>query len=252
MSNSRHAEPEPFVRSYAVTHPAGTIVPPQPAGWDHLLYPASGVMTVVTPDGRWVVPPTRAVWVPSGTRHEIQITGRARLRNLYLAAGEAPPAPTPKALHVSPLLRELILRAVRLAPLHRSTPHHRHLVALLVHEVETIPDAPLVLPMPVDPRALAVAAALVGDPGSSRSLDAVAAAAGASRRTVERLFRAETGMALAQWRNRLRVLTALRLIAEGRPVGTIAADMGYANPSAFVTMFRRELGTTPTRYFRGG
>lgn len=247
MSHSRHTDPEPFVRSYAVTHPTGTVVPPQPPGWDHLLYAASGVMTVVTMAGRWVVPPRCGVWVPSATSHHIEIAGRARLRNLYLAEGIASTASTPKVLQVSPLLRELVLRAVALAPLWRSTPHHRTLVALLVHEVDLSPTAPLSLPMPTDSRAAAVARALITAPGTPTTLDDLASAAGASRRTVERCFRTETGLALAQWRNRLRVLTALRLLAEGRTVAATAAELGYANPSSFVAMFRRQTGSTPSR-----
>src|SRR3954464_7008515 len=78
---------EPAVRSYAVTHPGGTVVLPQPDGWDQLVHAASGVMTVHTADLRWVVPPHRAVWVPSGLTHTIELAGRVKLRTLYLRAG---------------------------------------------------------------------------------------------------------------------------------------------------------------------
>jgi len=32
----------------------------------------------------------------------------------------------------------------------------------------------------------------------------------------------------------------------------IAFDLGYESPSAFTAMFRRTLGTSPTRYLRAG
>ena len=255
MSNLRHSDvatppPVPFVRSYAVTHPTGTLIPPQPVGWDQLVYAASGVMTVITESGRWVAPPTRAVWVPSGSALRIEIAGRAQLRNLYLEAGVAPLGSSPAVLHVSGLLRELVLRAIALAPLWRADPAHCNLVAVLVDELATLPTAPLDLPLPTDARAVHVADALLADPGTDQSLEALAAAAGASRRTVERLFRSETLMPVAGWRNRLRVLTALRCLGEGQSVAAISRQLGYSSPSAFVTMFRRETGTTPTAYFR--
>ena len=62
--------------------------------------------------------------------------------------------------------------------------------------------------------------------------------------------RAETGMSLGQWLSRQKLLEALKLVAAGESVKTIAMDLGYNSPSAFVAMFRRELGQTPKRYFR--
>jgi AraC-like DNA-binding protein len=254
MSNLRQRaqapRPVPFVRSYAVTHPTGTLIPPQPAGWDQLVYAASGVMTVITESGRWVAPPTRAVWVPSGSALRIEIAGRAQLRNLYLEVGVASLSASPAVLHVSGLLREVVLRAIALAPLWRADSAHRNLVAVLVDELATLPTAPLDLPMPRDARAARVADALIADPGTEQSLEALAAVAGASRRTIERLFRSETLMPIASWRSRLRILTALRLLGDGQTVAAISRQLGYSSPSAFVTMFRRETGITPTAYFR--
>jgi len=255
MSNSRQLEAPappavPFVRSYAVTHPTGTLIPPQPVGWDQLVYAASGVMTVITESGRWVAPPTRAVWVPSGSALRIEIAGRAQLRNLYLEVGVAPLPVAPAVLNVSALLREVVLRAIALAPLWRANALHRNLIAVLVDELAALPTAPLDLPLPTDPRAVHVADALLAEPGTGQSLDQLAAAAGASRRTIERLFRLETLMPVAAWRNRLRVLSALRLLGDGHTVVAISRQLGYSSASAFVTMFRRETGTTPTAYFR--
>ena len=255
MSNLQHVDVTtpaavPFVRSYAVTHPSGTLIPPQPVGWDQLVYAASGVMTVITESGRWVAPPTRAVWVPSGSALRIEIAGRAQLRNLYLEVGVASLPASPAVLHVSGLLRELVLRAIALAPLWRADARHCNLMAVLVDELATLPTAPLDLPLPTDARAVHVAEALLAEPGTARSLEALAGSAGASRRTIERLFRSETLMPIAAWRNRLRVLTALRLLGDGQTVAAISRQLGYSSPSAFVAMFRRETGMTPTAYFR--
>jgi AraC-like DNA-binding protein len=40
------------------------------------------------------------------------------------------------------------------------------------------------------------------------------------------------------------------MLAAGDAVGRVATRVGYERPSAFVAAFRRELGVTPTAYFR--
>lgn len=81
------------------------------------------------------------------------------------------------------------------------------------------------------------------------SLNAVASAAGMARRTLERLFVRETGMSVGQWRQRLRLMQALRLLAEGESVTRVSVRAGYSTPSAFTHAFRRAMGQPPSRYF---
>jgi AraC-like DNA-binding protein len=239
-----------LVRGYAVTHPPGAGTLPQAVGWDQLVYARAGVMRLRTPDGIWVVPPHRALWVPAGTAYEIEMAGRVSLRVLYFAADLAAlPADRCRAVDVPPLLRELIAYAHRLAPLDGRTPAHRRLAGVLIDVLRPLPAAPLRLPMPTEPRAATVASALANDPAAQQSVAALARAAGASRRTIERIFAAETGMSVGRWRQRLRLVEALRLLAEGAPVTAVATRVGYATPSAFGAAFVRELGVSPGRYF---
>jgi AraC-like DNA-binding protein len=144
-------------------------------------------------------------------------------------------------------MRELVLHAVRLGMLRQSIPSEARLARVVVDQLETLPTVPLQLPMPRDDRARRAAERLLLDPGEP--IDEAARVAGASKRTLERLFRSETAMTLGRWRQRLRLIEALRLLAAGQPVTRVALDVGYDSPSAFITAFRRELGTTPGRYF---
>jgi AraC-like DNA-binding protein len=243
---------EPTVRSYAVTHPAGTVVMPQPHGWDQLVHASSGVMTVRTADARWVVPRHRAVWVPSGLTHTIELHGRVKLRSLYLRAGLAGIAGDgARPVNVSPLLRELILQAVADAPLWLDRPRDARLIGVLVDHLELLDDVALQLPTPVDPRAVAVAEAIVADPSAPTALAVLARGAGASVRTVERLFRAETTMTVQQWRTRARLLAGLEQLAAGASVTAAAVGCGYSSPSAFGAAFKAELGISPRAYLVG-
>lgn len=239
-----------LVRSWATTHLSGSEIPSRSYGWDQLAYASQGVMTVHTSQGTWVVPPHRAVWIPANVVYRVGMSGKVSVRTLFFAAGFAGRMPDRcRAVNVSSLVRELVLHAVRLGMLRRSVPSEARLARVVVDQLETLPTVPLQLPMPRDARARRAAERLLLGPGEPRSFDEAARVAGASKRTLERLFRSETAMTLGRWRQRLRLIEALRLLAAGQPVTRVALDVGYDSPSAFITAFRRELGTTPGRYF---
>ena len=225
-----------LVRTFGVTFRASDlqrIVPPTAPGWDQLIYAIRGMMTVHANDSFWAVPPHRAVWIPANLRCRIEMNGEVALRMLYLRTSR--PKRDCAVVNVTPLLRELIVRAVNLGALDSSIPAQKRLCSVIRDELKTLRDMPLQLPQPKDERAVRFAAH---------------GACGASRRTLERLFQSDTGMSLGQWLRRRKLLRALSMLAAHRSVKEVALELGYANPGAFIAMFRRELGETPARYFR--
>jgi AraC-like DNA-binding protein len=250
MSNSRH-ENDPFlVRALAMNYPSGRVLERHDHPWGQLVYALEGVMRVDTEDGIWVVPPLRAVWIPAGVAHAIAMSGRVAMRTLYLALDFASGLPARcGVLGVPPLLRELILLAVARGGLRADTDADRRVAELLLDQLRALPVAPLELPLPRDPRALRVALRLRDAPGERAPLDTVVRQCGASRRTLERLFQAETGLSLGRWRQQARLLAALDRLAHGDTVTQVALDVGYDSPSAFIAAFQSALGTTPGRYY---
>lgn len=217
---------------------------------DQLIFGSRGVMTVRTKQGIWVVPPLRAVWIPAGTPHSVAILGPVSMRTLYFAPGLVKTATTKCfVMNVSPLLRELILHACKFPKLKKQEPAHRRVIEMILDQLEAIHSIPLQLPHPLDPRAMRIVNALVAEPGTQKTLAALCADCGASKRTIERLFIAETKMTFSQWRRQLRLLHAMQLLASGEKVTGAAWDAGYRSTSAFIVMFGRQLGQTPTRYF---
>jgi AraC-like DNA-binding protein len=240
-----------LVRCWATTHRSGAEIPRRSSDWDQLVYASQGVMSVHTSRGTWVVPAHRAVWIPAGVEHRVQMSGRVAVRSLFFVAGLARRMPREcLAVNVSPLVRELVLHIIRVGMLRATVPEETRLAQVILDLLETLPAMPLQLPMPRDPRARKLAESLGASPGDGRSLDELACGVGASKRTLERLFLRETAMTLGRWRQRLQLIEALRQLAAGRAVTQVALDVGYDSPSAFITAFRRELGTTPGRYFR--
>jgi len=234
-------------------YPAGYIVPLHFHDRDQVVYASRGVMTIRTEAGTWVVPTHRGVWIPTAVPHTITMSGVVAMRTLYLKPKLARVLPRNCCvLNVAPLLRELILYACNFRSLKKTIPWQRHLIDMLTDQLETVQMVPLQLPHLSDPRAVRVAQLLAADPGNAQSLAQICRQCGASRRTVERLFQEEAGMTFGKWRQQLRLMHAMRLLAEGAKVTHAALEAGYSTPSAFVHMFRNALGTTPTLYFRAG
>ncbi|MCR9219363.1 MAG: helix-turn-helix transcriptional regulator [Alphaproteobacteria bacterium] len=229
---------------------AGHRYPSHRHDWGQLIYAVEGALRVETQAGNWLAPPQRAVWAPPGVAHAVATPGPAAFRSLYIAREAAAGLPDRvTVLEVDALLRELIRALADLPEAYDEAGPAGRLVSVLLDRLRAAAPAPLHLPLPRDRRLAAIAEALSRDPADGRTLDQFAAEAGASARTLARLFQRETGLSFGQWRTRRRLLAAIERLADGAPVTAIAYDLGYDSPSAFVAMFRRETGTTPARFF---
>jgi len=216
-----------------------------------LLYVVSGVITVRVASGLWTVPPSCAIWIPGGCIHSASITGQVSLGCLYVEP-DASSALRPECgiIFVQPLLRELMFRFIAAPRLYETgNSRESRLADVLIDELNAAPEEPLHLPMPRDRRLVRVVDMFLEDPARRMTIDEWGARVGASNRTLSRLFREETGLTFAKWRQRLHIGLALQRLASGQGVTTIALDLGYESLSAFIAMFKRTLGTTPSRYF---
>jgi AraC-like DNA-binding protein len=227
----------------------GSAIPEHFHPEDQLVFASKGVMTVHTRQGIWVVPPHRAVWIPAKIPHRIDMSGAVSLRTLYLLPGLGRGLPGKCfVMNVSPLLRELILHACTFPKLNGKTPAHRRIIEILVDQLEAVHSVPFELPHPSDARALRVVRALIANPADRRTLARLCQDCGASKRTVERVFVQETKMTFRKWRQQLRLLRSLQLLAGGEKVTSAALETGYNSTSAFIAMFRKQFGATPRRY----
>ena len=241
-----------FLRALAAGFADGTVIGDHVHGWGQLVYAARGAIHVEAAGQAWLIPPARAVWLPPHTPHRLRMRGATWLRTLYLPPGQCGALPVvPRGIAVSPLLRELIVELARAGHLAAADPR-RSLGEALVILIAAAAPLPLALTLPTDPRAARVAAAILADPADDRSLAVLAAAAGASLRTVQRRFVAETGTALADWRQTARLLAAAAALVDGASVTGAAFAAGYGGSSAFAAAFRRKLGMTPAAFRRVG
>ena len=247
---------------------AATRIDPHRHAWAQVAYSATGVLRVTAGSHTYIVPPSRAVWIPPGVEHVVTVVEDAELRTLYLQlpSGQDGPAPLSTALahhpttwarcrvlEVSPLLRELVDQLVAEgghAP--AASARERCLAALVQDELQRANPVPLGVGLPSDKRLLALCEAVLDDPARHATLQGWAAEAGASVRTVARLFRLELGTTFAEWRQQVLLAKALSMAARKRPMAHIAAELGYASASAFSAMVRRSVGVPPSRFFAAG
>jgi AraC-like DNA-binding protein/quercetin dioxygenase-like cupin family protein len=246
MRHSVEPGPGVSISSLAYDYPPACVVPEHSHASDQLIYATRGVMEVMVRQSFWLIPPQFALWIPADTRHKIRMSGAVNMRTLYLRPDTADQMPNHCAvLLVTPLLRELIVETVRLGRLRSRTALHTALKAVLVASLHNALSVPTRLAIPEDRRAAAVAAAAMADPVNNRSFKALCDNAGASTRTVERIFQRQVGTSFETWRRQARLMKGIELLVAGYSVKETAFQVGYRQTGAFVTMFRDTFGKTP-------
>ncbi|MFM0347880.1 AraC family transcriptional regulator [Paraburkholderia sp. RL17-347-BIC-D] len=235
----------------ATDQPAGAAFPPHAHISAQLIYAISGVMIVRSAAGSWIVPTGRAVWVPGGVRHEIEITSDVQMRTVYVAADARDALPSGcKVILVSALLRELIVTAVGIHPTGEFGDRERRVLELILDEICVAEPLLLHVPMPSHPALVELCTELIAQPSLAATLQGWAKRANVNPRTFARMFRRETGMTHGSWCRHARVLLSLPQLANGSSVLEVALEHGYDSPSAFAAMFRKVLGVPPSDYFK--
>ena len=232
---------------------ADTLVELHTHPWPQLTFSTRGVIRLSTEDGSYIVPPSRALWVPANKSHSITLIEDAELRTVYLHTWLGPTWEKCEVLEISPLLRALIL-ALDTTPdgLPPADPHaaqrERWIAPLLVDELERATQIRIDVPLPADKRLRQLCESLLRNPANRATLAERAETIGASERTVARLFRDQLGMSWQQWRQQAVLAHALPLLARGMAVSQVASASGYATDSAFCAMFKAATGQSPTAF----
>jgi AraC-like DNA-binding protein len=244
-SDAAESVPRP-IAALADRMAPGAVIPPHSHRRAQLVFAVKGTMSVRAADTVWSLPPSHALWIPAGVVHRITANGAVEMRTLYVRERHA--RRVKRACHVlfvSPLLRELIVRAVELPRLYDERGMGGRIMKLIVDEISRLPPQPLGLRMPRDPRLLRLCAPLLRDLSGGGSIAQLGASVGLSGRSVMRLFAKETGFSFRRWRQQARLLKAFELFEQGRSVTRVSLEVGYASPSAFAKMCRRALGRSP-------
>jgi len=215
-----------------------------------LLHTLSGVVRVETDRGHWVVPPSRGVWLPAGTRHRLQATGDVAARTLFIDPFARADLPSVcQVVQISALLRELIINVLTLPERYSAGSREERIYELILDEIRVMSTLPFNLPEPQSEALLSLCRQIQAQPGIPWTTAQAAQKIAVSERTLLRHFQQQTGLAFSEWVRRARLMEALSLLAQGQSVLRVALELGYESPGAFSAMFRRTLGVSPSDYF---
>ncbi|AFJ86201.1 helix-turn-helix transcriptional regulator [Burkholderia vietnamiensis] len=229
---------------------AGSRIPRHTHAWAQLAYASRGVLRVATTGTTWMVPPSRAIWVPPHVTHEVVIVEEAYLRTVYLDESIVPDGlDACRVVEVTGLLRELI---VALDARALSSARERLLCGLVLDELSHAEPLPLAVPMPEEKRLRMLCESVLAQPAHAESLEHWASEVGASTRTISRLFKQELGVSFSQWRQQALLARAIPLLNQGRALSHVARELGYQSQSAFSAMFRRAFGESPRAFMLRG
>jgi AraC-like DNA-binding protein len=217
-----------------------------------LLYGTTGTLMVMTAQGSWIVPPQRGVWIPAGVTHEVHMLGPVATHSLYLEPDAARDMPDRcQVIGISPFMRGLLAEAVDLPVEYDPASRAGAVMALIQHELRRQqPLPPLALPFPADGQLAKRCRAFLQNPTPHETIEDWSRSLGMSRRSFTRLFRRETGLSFVTWRQQACLAAALPRLVAGEAVTAVAIDLGYDNPAAFTTMFKRVLGSAPRHYLQ--
>jgi len=234
------------VLTLRTTYPRGHRIEPHWHARSQFAFALEGTMRVRTARRAWIVPPSRALWVPAHTVHEIQMYGVVRMHSLYVDdANAAGMAADCQVLEVSPLLRELIVRAASVSTHDDDAMVQALVIPLLLSEMRRLQPCALDLPFPESPDLVDLCESFLGHMSGSAPGLCCDRHETMSRKTLYRRFLQETGISFARWKKQAVLLEAVRRLVEGSTVTTVAIDLGYESASAFSVMFRRSLGVSP-------
>ncbi|CAM5508620.1 helix-turn-helix transcriptional regulator [Mycolicibacterium aubagnense] len=214
-----------------------------------LILALHGAVTCTADDEIWIVPPNSGVWIPGGVPHSARATANARLSYLFVEPGAARLPGECRTLSISPLIREMIGRLARERTDYPVDSHAARLARVALDELAQMPHERFNLPISGDAKIRSIAAALTANPCDRSTLGAWARRVAMSERSLARLMVRETGLTFGRWRQQLHLVVALRELASGTTVQIVAAELGYDSVNAFITMFKKALGSTPAQYF---
>lgn len=242
--------PDAFLFTRTITMQTGVHDALHSHPWHQVIYPEMGLLRTRTQDKEYFVPSNRAVLIPANTTHESWAICRTNFIGLYLNPKVFEWSEHDcKIIEVSPLLRELVSYIAQLnLPQQALTPSEMRIVEVCRDQLLLQTEASLELLLPQDKRLLKITEMLLDNPADDTSISQWSQTVGASERTISRNFEKQTGLSFVKWRKRLRLIHCIKFLQEQLPIKEIAYRIGYHSASAFIHVFKKEFGITPSKY----
>ncbi|MGO4771172.1 helix-turn-helix domain-containing protein [Flavobacterium sp. W22_SRS_FK3] len=214
-----------------------------------LIYATRGVMNVVVGNHIWVVNPLQGLWLPGGVEHQVTFQKDVNYYSVFIDPSAMKELPLNSfSFDISMFLKQLIFKVISFGTKGNLTTSQGRIIDVFLDELALIQPSKTFLPTTNHERLQKVVDLLLNDVASKNTIEYYAEISFMSTRTLSRLFIKELGMNFSDWRTRLKLLEAIKRLGEKQPIKEIALDLGYETASAFIYMFKKHLGTTPSNY----
>ncbi len=207
-----------------------------------------GAAAFITADGERVMTAGRPCWVPPNADHGVQ--SRGAMVGISLRVGPEFCKELPDHICILKNNEFIVQLTSRMLDVSEDVGRLQHLWWVLADELRATEQDDFYLPAPKDLRLRQLADMLARDPADQRGLGDWAGQINMAQRTLVRKFRSETGMSFVEWRQRARILLAIKLLGAGESVTQVALAVGYESLSAFISVFRQLTGAAPSQYLR--
>jgi AraC-like DNA-binding protein len=226
---------------------AGMVFPARRQPWAELNFALTGIAEFTIEGERYLSPPHYAIWIPAGVDHHAWVPNDIRYVSVYIHNDRCDGLPAkPCTLGINALIKAILADFADRGLQCPESPADLRMVAVLLDQLRLAPRRESYLPTSDDPLLAPVLNALRDDPGDRRSLAEWARGLDVAERTLSRRFLQTLGVSFNDWRQRIKLVTAMALLDKGVPVHAIAERLGYGNASAFIAMFRQLTGLSPT------
>ena len=212
-------------------------------------YVEQGVLALTTAKGRYIVPPTYGVLVPAETPH--QLFAKTPVSLTTLAFTDSVSSSLPNSVGVCALSNFMIAMLTEVTQLPNSEKWQEkefRLLLLIRDYLQQAEQLNSFLPYPSDKRLNEITDKLLKHPSLKSDLVSWGKFVNLSARSLSRNFKKETGLTYSQWRQKLNVQIAFKHLALGDSIQTIAKLLGYESSSAFIFMFRQQMGCSPKQF----
>lgn len=208
-----------------------------------------GVMEVVTKNNIWIVNPLQGVWISSQEEHQVYFPNNVTVITAFIDVSKLSRLPRVSfAFDISNFLICLLEKIVSFSNPTKFTLQENRIVEVFLDELTTLKPSSTFLPTSQNARIKMVIDALMNDISNKHSMEYYASKSFVSPRTLSRLFNKELGMGFGEWKMRLKLMEAVKLLGEKKSVKEISFDLGYENASSFIASFKKHFGKTPTNY----
>ncbi|MGG7445078.1 AraC family transcriptional regulator [Kosakonia oryzendophytica] len=228
-----------------------TVYLPRRQPWGKLGFAENSVMEFTVEGKSFLSPPGYATWIPAGALHCCNNHRQVKFYSVYLDPEYCIGLPESSCtLKLSPLIRAIFTDFSSRSVAVPETDEDKRLALVLIDQLNKSPRCDSFLPVSDDDFIIQLTLGIRSNPGDRKSLSDWAALMNTTEKTLSRRFQSQIGMTYNEWRQRMKLVASLSMLEQGMPVHQISTELNYSSPSAFIAMFRRLTGDSPSKVAR--